>query len=128
MASSTEPAVAWIGPAKPALTSSGSRPQWSRWAWVSTTASRPFGSKPNGIRLRTDSFGLPWNMPQSIRTRARSVSRRNWEPVTVVAPPRKWICMAGHGDSPHVHRGIVASMPPPNPVTISGRLDRAVGE
>ena len=94
VASSTVPAVAWIGPRNPALTSSGSRPQWSRWAWVRTTASRSAGSKPNGIRLRTDSFGLPWNIPQSIRTRARSVSSRNCEPVTVVAPPRKWICMA----------------------------------
>src|SRR5438093_284192 len=37
------------------------------------------------------SFGLPWNMPQSMRMRARSVTSRNWEPVTVVAPPRKWI-------------------------------------
>src|SRR5687767_1312986 len=83
-----------MGPLKPPLTRSGSRPQWSRCAWVRTTASSVAGSNPNGIRLRTDSLGLPWNMPQSIRTRARSVSRRNWEPVTVVAPPRKWICMA----------------------------------
>src|SRR5436190_21995367 len=37
------------------------------------------------------SFGLPWNMPQSMRMRARSVTSRNWEPVTVVAPPRKRI-------------------------------------
>ena len=32
------------------------------------------------------------------RGAARS-SRRNWEPVTVVAPPRKWISMAVNGDS-----------------------------
>ena len=51
------------------------------------------------MRLRIDSLGLPWNIPQSMRTRARSVSSRNCEPVTVVAPPRKWICMARHGDS-----------------------------
>ena len=69
------------------------QPQWSRWAWVRTTASSSAGSNPNGIRFRTDSFGLPWNIPQSTRTFARSVVRRNWEPVTVVAPPRKWICM-----------------------------------
>ena len=36
--------------------------------------------------------GLPWNIPQSMRTGA-AVSSRNWEPVTVVAPPRNWICM-----------------------------------
>ena len=55
------------------------------------TASSVAGSNANGIRLRIDSFGLPWNMPQSMRTRARSVTSRNCEPVTVVAPPRKWI-------------------------------------
>ena len=34
-----------------------------------------------------------------------------------------------HGDSPHVHRGIVASVAPPNGVTRSGRLDlRAAGQ
>src|SRR5436309_3757668 len=41
------------------------------------------------------SFGLPWNIPQSIRTRARPVSSRYWEPVTVVAPPRKWRSICG---------------------------------
>ena len=47
------------------------------------------GSKPSGIRLRIASFGLPWNIPQSIRTRARPVVSRKREPVTVLAPPRK---------------------------------------
>src|SRR5262245_50014448 len=42
------------------------------------------------MRLRTASLGLPWNMPQSIRTFAADVSSRNCDPVTVVAPPRKW--------------------------------------
>ena len=69
-------------------------PQWSRCAWVRTTASSVDGSNPNGIRLRIDSLGLPWNIPQSMRTRARSVVSRNCEPVTVVAPPRNWMCMA----------------------------------
>ena len=58
-----------------------------------STASSVPGSKANGIRLRTDSLGLPWNMPQSMSTRARSVVKRNWDPVTVVAPPRNWRCM-----------------------------------
>src|SRR6516162_7270053 len=40
------------------------------------------------MRLRIDSFGLPWNMPQSTRMRARSVVSRYCEPVTVVAAPR----------------------------------------
>src|SRR5215210_6088622 len=52
-------------------------------------ASTVFASKPRGIRFRTDSFGLPWNIPQSMRIRARSVVSRNLEPVTVFAPPRK---------------------------------------
>jgi hypothetical protein len=30
-------------------------------------------------------------MPQSTITRARSVDRTNWEPVTVVAAPQNWI-------------------------------------
>ena len=47
------------------------------------------------MRLRIDSFGLPWNIPQSMRTRARSVVRRNCEPVTVVAAPRNWSCIGG---------------------------------
>src|SRR5438034_8518800 len=46
------------------------------------------------------SFGLPWKRPQSTRTRARPVSSRYWEPVTVVAPPRKWrsICVECDSD------------------------------
>src|SRR6185436_10734199 len=58
------------------------------------TTSSSAGSKPNGTRLRIDSFGLPWNMPQSTRTFARSVAMRNVEPVTVVAPPRKVMSIA----------------------------------
>src|SRR6478736_8973479 len=67
------------------------------------------GSYANGILLRIDSFGLPWNIPQSIRTRARSVTSRNCEPVTVVAPPRNWMCM---GDMVTVRRcARVSSVP-----------------
>src|SRR3954454_6095355 len=51
-----------------------------------------------------DSFGLPWNIPQSMRTRARLVSSRNWEPVTVVAPPRKWISIDPMVTAPPVTR------------------------
>lgn len=42
--SSTEGVVAYTGPAYPARTTTGSRPQWSRWAWVSTMASIRAGS------------------------------------------------------------------------------------
>ncbi len=98
MASSTVPAVAWMGPRYPSFTSNGINPQWSRWAWVSSMASSSAGSNANGTRLRIDSFGLPWNMPQSMSTRARSVTSRNCDPVTVVAPPRKWMSIARYGD------------------------------
>ena len=33
------------------------RPQWSRWAWVSSSASTDAGSKANGSRLRLDLLG-----------------------------------------------------------------------
>ena len=93
LASSTVPAVAWIGPRKPALTS-----ERDEAAMVEVGVGQQDRVELGRVererdRLRTDSFGLPWNMPQSMRTLARSVTSRNWEPVTVVAPPRKWICM-----------------------------------
>ena len=47
------------------------------------------GRTPSGTRLRIVSSRPPWNMPQSMRTRARPVSTRWREPVTVRAPPRK---------------------------------------
>src|SRR5260221_1560898 len=94
-----------MGPRYPCLTRSGSSPQWSRWAWVRSTASRLAGSNANGIRLRMDSFGLPWNMPQSIRIRARPVVSRYWDPVTVVAPPRNWISTIVRSDRDD-HEGV----------------------
>ena len=47
------------------------------------------GITPSGTRLRIVSSPPPWNMPQSMRTRALPVSTRWREPVTVRAPPRK---------------------------------------
>ena len=88
-ASSALAAVHQTLPRNPSWTSNGSRPQWSRCAWVSTTASSVAGSTPSGTLLRMDSSGPPWNMPQSTSTRARPVSTRWREPVTVRAPPRK---------------------------------------
>ena len=85
--------VAWIGPEKPAFTSAGRRPQWSRCAWVRIAASRVSGSKAKGIRLRSTSSGEPWNMPQSTRTRRLPTVTRNWEPVTKPAAPRNWMLM-----------------------------------
>ena len=123
MASSTVPAVAWIGPAKPPLTRSGSRPQWSRWAWVSTTASRlcrveaerdPVADRLVRAALEhaaVDQDPGPLGLEEELRT---GDGGRATQEVDL---------HGGHGDSPHVHRGIVASMPPPNAVTRSGRLD-----
>jgi len=45
-------AVQYTGPANPSLTSLGSRPQWSRWAWVRSTASMLEAGKSNGSQLR----------------------------------------------------------------------------
>ena len=61
---------------------------------MTTIASSVSGSKPSGTRLRMTSFGLPWNIPQSIRTLARAVVSRKRDPVTVRAPPRKVSCIA----------------------------------
>ena len=79
-ASSAVAAVHTIEPRNPCATSSGSSPQWSRWAWVRTTASSVAGSNPSGTRLRIVSAGPPWNMPQSMRTRARPVSSEEARP------------------------------------------------
>ena len=56
-ASSAVAAVHTMGRGTPRATSSGSRPQWSRWAWVRTTASSVAGSKPSGTRLRIGLVG-----------------------------------------------------------------------
>src|SRR5262245_24824942 len=68
-----------------------------------------------------DSLGLPWNIPQSMRIRARSVVSRNCEPVTVVAPPRNWICMATMVTARAIGR--VSS----GPMGVAG-VERAYGE
>ena len=45
-------------------------------------------SYATGSLFSSASCGEPWKRPQSMTTLARSVSSRNWEPVTVVAAPR----------------------------------------
>jgi hypothetical protein len=49
------PAKRTTGPLKPCFTSTGSQPQWSRWAWLSTTASISAGATPSGAQLRSRS-------------------------------------------------------------------------
>src|SRR5918997_5682471 len=56
-------------------------------------------------------------MPQSMRTRARPVSSRNWDPVTVVAPPRNWRYIPGW-----CHRGRPARSVRPYARPVSGAL------
>ena len=77
-----------IGPEKPCATSRGMAPEWSMWAWVSTTASIDAGSTGNGAQLRSRRSLDPWYRPQSTSTRALGVSTRNLLPVTVPVPPR----------------------------------------
>ena len=74
-------------PRKPARCSTGRRPEWSRCAWVSSTASMVTGSKASGSRLRAKSAREPWKAPQSTSTRAPAASRRWQDPVTVIAAP-----------------------------------------
>jgi hypothetical protein len=57
-----------ISPRKPWRASSGSRPEWSMWAWLSTTASMARGSTGKGSRLRASSAGPPWERPHSSST------------------------------------------------------------
>jgi len=47
-------------PRKPSRTSLGRYPEWSRWAWVTTTASSVAGSGPSGSQLRRRSSASPW--------------------------------------------------------------------
>ena len=65
-ASSNVAEVAMISPLNPRLTSSGMRPQWSRWAWVSRSTSTVTGSKPKSPAFSASAFG---DRPGRIRSR-----------------------------------------------------------
>lgn len=82
-------ALVRIGPRKPWRTRRGRYPQWSRWAWVTTTAWMSAASQGSGRQLRRLRSARPWKSPQSTRMRAWSLSTRNLLPVTVPTPPRK---------------------------------------
>src|SRR6478672_10261465 len=63
-----------------------------------------------------------------MRTRARSVTSRNCEPVTVVAPPRNWMCM---GDMVTVRRPARVSSVPMDIAAVEqsfGELLAALGD
>ena len=93
-ASSRVAPVAMISPRKPRLWSSGIRPQWSRWAWVSSSTSIDAASKPNGAAFSSSSSRLPWKKPQSMRMRLPAASTRWHEPVTSRSAPWKEIFMS----------------------------------
>src|SRR5437879_9842589 len=59
------------------------------WAWLRTTASSDAGATGGAAQFRSLSSRSPWNRPHSSRTRAGAASKRNFEPVTVRAAPRK---------------------------------------
>src|SRR5574338_1590284 len=65
------------------------------WACVRTTASRRAGSTGGADQFRSRSAFTPWKRPQSTRIRAASVSTRYFEPVTVLAAPRKEMRVIG---------------------------------
>src|SRR5690606_12556247 len=87
--SAAVPSVIHTGPANPSRTSTGRYPEWSRWQWVRTTSSTLAGSTANGSQLRRRHSRSPWYSPQSTRRRPPGPSSRNFDPVTVSAPPRK---------------------------------------
>ena len=62
------------GPGTPAFTGRGSRPQWSRCAWVRSTASRRSGGTGSGSQFR-DCRSRSCCRPQSTSTRARGVQQ-----------------------------------------------------
>ena len=81
-------AVAWMSPAKPALTSLGTRPVWSVCACVSSRQSTLAASNGKGSSFSARVARLPWNNPQSTSTRRVPVSSSVQEPVTVPAAPK----------------------------------------
>ena len=81
--------VQYTSPQKPLRTRRGSHAEWSVWACVGNTASILPGSTGNGSQFCWGIFLIPWNMPQSMRIRLPSVSRKNREPVTVPVAPKK---------------------------------------
>ena len=123
MASSTEPAVAWIGPREPALDEERQQAamvqvgvgQHDRVETLRVEAERD--PVADGLvrapleHAAVDQDPGPFGLEEELRT---GDGGRATQEVDL---------HGRHGDSPHVHRGIVASMPPPNAVTRSGRLD-----
>src|SRR6266705_871407 len=57
-------------------------------ACVMITAFTAAALNDGGCQFRSRNSRRPWNRPQSISTRARSVSTRYFEPVTVPAAPQ----------------------------------------
>ena len=65
------------------------------------------GSTGNRAQFRRRSSFKPWNRPQSTRILCPSLSTRNFDPVTVPAPPKKESVRVSL--CPYVFRALVAS-------------------
>ena len=116
------PMVVMISPRKPRLVSSGSRPQWSRWACVSSTKSTPAGSKPKSPAFSSASSRLPWIEPAIDQKACRSrrirqccdpanvaISSMKRQP-QIVSPAQAVLCNDG-GDQPFSPGGARAIVP-----------------
>src|SRR3569623_3717465 len=78
-----------MGPREPAVINKGRRPECSRCAWLTITASSRCGLKGKSSRLCASSSGSPCTRPLSISTRRAPTSTRKQEPVTSRAAPCK---------------------------------------
>src|ERR1041385_3341197 len=77
-----------MAPWYPLRTRRGSRPMWSRCAWLTTIASIRLGSKGTLALSAAASARGPWKSRASRRIRAPAASRRCIEPVTWPAAPQ----------------------------------------
>src|SRR5213593_3144540 len=93
-------------------------------AWVIRTASIERGSKGGSCQLRSRSSLRPWNIPQSTKTFALSLSTKYFDPVTVPTPPQNEIVAK---ETPYSSLNHVASRfqtPNPSSRTEQDKQDR----
>ena len=108
--SSAEADVQKIGPLKPAAMRQGSRPTWSMWTWVTTSAHTPASENPISSRPApadpSAEVSAPWNSPQSTSTDAPP-GRCSWwhEPVTPFTAPWWVKCKRISGTMSHPSSG-----------------------
>jgi len=71
-----------MGPSKPWRQSLGTKPEWSMWAWVRTTASMSCAGWGRGFQLRRRFLAGPWKSPQSTSAWKCFQDIRYFDPVT----------------------------------------------